>query len=370
VSVPSDTIKDSGNHGVGDSGQMGASGSVPDAPVVDPGNHGVRDRGLAGARCLKCSRMLRAGQGIRCECCGRVMHVTCARLGSRMRAEAVRHHWTCDTCKEEKGRENQARTEVERQKMVTSSSDTEARAMKVMHWNCGFLASIVDDLEDFLDRHHIDVAMLQETKMLQGDTVPPFRDFNIVRKDRQRRFLKGQGRGGGLVTLIRKGIPYQEVSSPQVTEESRLEVLCVQVGLGRGEETLHLANVYWPPVSCTQGTRTHPAMELVGLPYGEKWLVMGDLNAHHELWDNLITRDERGVALGGWIGDHDMMVLNDGEVTRRHSGTGRPSTPDVSMCHESMAAGICWRVMTELGSDHVPIVVETNCAASTAKLTP
>ena len=94
------------------------------------------------------------------------------------------------------------------------------------------------------------------------------------------------------------------------------------------------------------------------IPGGPDWLVLGDFNAHHEWWDNIVPRDHRGEWLVDWVEAKRMTILNEGDITRVERGTGRSSTPDLSVCPEDKVDLCRWQVHRALGSDHFPVVID------------
>jgi hypothetical protein len=134
-----------------------------------------------------------------------------------------------------------------------------------------------------------------------------------------------------------------------------VEVLSVQVTDGRSGDW-KIVNVYVPPES-----RTHvEEADLRAMPGSDegRWLVGGDFNAHHDDWDERVRCDRRGTMLMSWAEEREMVLLNDGSVTRVERGSGGPpSSPDVSFCSKDMPAKREWRVVRELGSDHFPILI-------------
>ena len=63
----------------------------------------------------------------------------------------------------------------------------------------------------------------------------------------------------------------------------------------------------------------------------------------------------------------DFGVANDGSVTRVNRGTGGGSTPDVTLAHQSMLNKIEWSCLEDMGSDHLPILLELECGVSAVK---
>ena len=92
---------------------------------------------------------------------------------------------------------------------VLGLPDIDPPGLRVMQWNCDHLQSKVAELEVFLQQNGVDVVCLQETKLRAEDGDIHIRGFDVVRKDRSRASDSRKTRGGGLATLIRKGLPYQ-----------------------------------------------------------------------------------------------------------------------------------------------------------------
>ena len=93
-------------------------------------------------------------------------------------------------------------------------------------------------------------------------------------------------------------------------------------------QTLKVANIYIPP-----GAENDGEMErLWRMEIDRDWIVGGDFNAHHDCWDTHAANNDRGDALQEWAEEKGLVVLNDGEPTRRERGTTRQSAPDVTLC--------------------------------------
>ena len=84
-------------------------------------------------------------------------------------------------------------------------------------------------------------------------------------------------------------------------------------------------------------------------------LVIGDLNAHDELWQSSMS-DERGELLADEISKSSHGVLNEESPTRLPR-SGNPSTPDVSLGSMSILLSTSWYTETKIGSDHQPIIL-------------
>ena len=138
---------------------------------------------LPAGKCDVCRRARRRGQGICCSVCGRVIHVKCAGLGTRGRAEAVdRSAWECDACSRQR-REKEG--DEGREGVLTGvRREGGSQSITVMQWNCDHLSSKIPELEVWLERNDVDVAVVQETKLRAEDGEVRVRGYEMVRRDR------------------------------------------------------------------------------------------------------------------------------------------------------------------------------------------
>ena len=93
----------------------------------------------------------------------------------------------------------------------------------------------------------------------------------------------------------------------------------------------------------------------------DSYIYTGDFNAHSPLWDDASQdADSWGEELETWIDDHGLASLNDGSATHINRATGSEGAPDVTLVHNSAAAGCVWQRKTILGSDHYPLLCEVD----------
>ena len=69
--------------------------------------------------------------------------------------------------------------------------------------------------------------------------------------------------------------------------------------------------------------------------------MCGDFNAHHSEWDERVRADQRGEVMMSWADKREMVLLNDGSITRvdRERG-GSPSSPDVHVRCRARESGV------------------------------
>ena len=111
--------------------------------------------------------------------------------------------------------------------------------------------------------------------------------YSIINKCRLRETFTA--RGGGVMTLVREGIAYQEIPCEANQGNQALEGVSIKVQTD--QEPVIVKNLYYPPA------RSHSISSLeqreLHLQPRMNEIIVGDLNAHHQLWDKNIE-DDRG----------------------------------------------------------------------------
>ena len=217
----------------------------------------------------------------------------------------------------------------------------------ILQFNCNGIRHCHAELQDFLHRNHVQVACLQETKLVPGSALEEFSGYTTVRRDR----TTG---GGGVMCLVSHSCTFSEWDTTDIiTHDGTTEVLGVEVRLGGS--LLRIANIYIPPASsCPTGYS--PSFDNLRNARGD-YLIMGDFNAHHPSWYSRTEDDraaERGESLDAAISMTELCFLNEDSPTRLPSGP--PSSPDVTLISGHLLLDSTWSTHTTLGSDHLPIL--------------
>ena len=92
-------------------------------------------------------------------------------------------------------------------------------------------------MQDFLYRHQVLFAFVQETKLGLNSTLNEFTGYATIRRDRP-----AGGGGGRLVTLIYHYVPYRVPDGATLPDDDTAEVQAVETKLGG--TTLTIINVY------------------------------------------------------------------------------------------------------------------------------
>ena len=110
---------------------------------------------------------------------------------------------------------------------------------RFLQFNCNGIVHCHAELQDFLHRHQVKVACIQETKLRPGSPHKEFSNYTSIRKDRR------GGRGGGLLTLVHQSLSFREADTATLPNDDTAETLGVVVVVGG--VSLHVLNVYIPP---------------------------------------------------------------------------------------------------------------------------
>jgi Reverse transcriptase (RNA-dependent DNA polymerase)/Endonuclease-reverse transcriptase len=237
--------------------------------------------------------------------------------------------------------------------------------LKVWQWNCRSIRTTRAEFLYRLASEKPDLVLLQETWLREGEAfnVPGYTAF---RKDRLvARGGEGQDvRGGGLLTLIRDDQEYRAEHIDQwipVQQDEETEVL--QVKLYWQDSVIVLSNVYALPqlwqVAGEQRQNQFDAGNIlttcVNSDAAAFDLIVGDFNAHHEMWDPRRAIDARGEALADWCADHGVAISNTGAVTYiSPTFRGPRSTPDLTLSGPGISV-TSWKTLAPMMSDHLPI---------------
>ena len=184
---------------------------------------------------------------------------------------------------------------------------------------------------------------LQETFLTAKSNLKCDPDFTLIRKDRMK------NKGGRVAFLVHHSLQYRNLDCTVSDEHTEAQGIAI-----KGDEEVHLYNVYIPPVSsCSSGFRP----QLDELFDSRHAIIMGDFNAHHSTWRSALAEDTRGQLLADTLDSKTCVVLSGDEPTRAASN-GTLSSADITIASASLATTANWSTKTALNSDHKSIIVE------------
>ncbi|XP_053969088.1 uncharacterized protein LOC128870451 isoform X3 [Anastrepha ludens] len=221
---------------------------------------------------------------------------------------------------------------------------TLSRSFKLLQFNCNGLTSKVDEIVNFMSRHCIKIVAVQETKLHARSSLITRDGYNVHRHERER------DNGGGLAFIVHHNVQDRLIDEGIDRRDSTLE--CQGIAVRSGDSELEIFNIYIPLVTCCPAGY-HP--DIGALIRGENRLVVGDFNAHHDLWHSSLPNDRRGQQLAEQIDDSTFSTVNDDAPTRVVGNCS--SSPDLTIASAGLINSITWRPMLSLASDHLPIIV-------------
>ena len=304
------------------------------------------------------------------ECLGQLhKQRKCSNMTTGEISNIDRTIWKCEGCLGVMAGE-QVSEETTAPTFKVNSSNFTSR-LTILQWNCDHLLAKVEELRSYLERREIDIFFIQETKLISNDkgVEAKFPGYTIKRRDRLQPMGKEGNRGGGLLIGIKKGIPFRVANIDlRGREDGITESLSIEIPLRNGQK-IRFTNVYIPPIRNTSAEAERRRGSEVTT---DKWpcerydCLFGDFNAHAPVWDCTSEEaDQRGEIVDDWIRGTGMMSLNDPEFPTRTDRSSndnnrrvKDTSPDISIVHSSMADRFTfWKTETELGSDHLPIVM-------------
>ena len=245
--------------------------------------------------------------------------------------------WVCSSC-------NSPPTLPKLQQPPIPTQAVDENSFTIMQFNANGIGNKLTELGEFLKRHNVKVVVIQESKLSSNSKTPSIQNFTTVRKDRR------QGQGGGLLTLIHKSINFSR--KPESPDSGRTSFGGVDHHGHAGRHGVdHYQRLHTPASSCTGGYL--PSLD--HLMMTTDTLILGDFNAHHLAWYSSST-DTRGTLLENVVSGSNFGILNWDSPTRL-PGNANPSSPDVSLASASLITSTNWQTKTNLGSDHLPILI-------------
>ena len=148
------------------------------------------------------------GRGMRylCNRCSGWVHSKCSGLQNAAEYRRIKD-WVCSSC-------SSPPTLLKPQPLPTSIpiEVVDGNSFTIMQFNANGIGNKLTELGEFLKRHNVKVAVIQESKLSSNSKTPSIQNFITVRKDRQ-----------GLLTLIHKSITlFQKPESPETLAEPHI----------------------------------------------------------------------------------------------------------------------------------------------------
>ena len=215
--------------------------------------------------------------------------------------------------------------------------------------NCRSLNNKLGDVKLLVYVQKPDYVLFSETWIASNKgNFPKFYNYSSEWKCRPHRT------GGGLGILVRRGLQYQTVDL-QPFNGGVLEVMAIKI-FSSDDRTISILNIYNPNKDVSISELNHYINQL-----GTTYLIAGDLNAHTPILDDRdLTSNYTGRTLEDLISDGRTCLINPiNFYTYINVANYRRSCLDICLSSENIAPLTSLTLMRDVGSDHMPILIET-----------
>ncbi|GFV09238.1 probable RNA-directed DNA polymerase from transposon BS [Trichonephila clavipes] len=222
--------------------------------------------------------------------------------------------------------------------------DPSCFGFRLASWNANGIKSRIVEVRDFIDKHHPDVFLIQESHLGPGDNIH-IPNYTVYRNDRPRT-TSNLSRGGTLI-LLKSSLPHHHTPPPPMGTVEATSVTLTPPG---GDPPLVITSLYISPSVSYQ--HIHTDVEAL-FSLGGASIICGDFNAHHTSW-GCRRNDNRGNIIRNLIDSTDTQIVAPTTPTR----FGHNSA---SIIDFALTRNIHWlsqvESIAELSSDHNPLII-------------
>ncbi|GFX34251.1 probable RNA-directed DNA polymerase from transposon X-element [Trichonephila clavipes] len=221
--------------------------------------------------------------------------------------------------------------------------DPSCFGFRLASWNANGKKSRIVEVSDFIDKHHPDVFLIQESHLGPGDSIH-FPNYTVYRTDRPHT-INTRPRGGTAI-LLKSSLPHHHTPTPPMGTVEATSVTLTPPG----GDPLVITSLYISPSVSYQ--HIHTDVEAL-FCLGSASIICGDFNAHHISW-GCQRNDNRGNIIKNLIDNTDTQIV-------------APTTPTrfghncASIIDFALTRNIHWlsqvESIAELSSDHNPLII-------------
>jgi len=212
------------------------------------------------------------------------------------------------------------------------------------------------------------VLAVNETWQKQGEEYD-IEGYRYVGKPRDQ---KRKSHGGGVGFFIAEGLRFK-IREPTTTLPDNCEMLAISLLL-RGQRSVHVVSTYLPPQESLpkRSAKFDPATfaRCFALP---RCIFLGDFNAFHKDWSLLEdgksnNATKRGTGIRRYVKQKGMSIFGFRNTPTHINTKGGMSSPDFFVVGGEIAPAVMhWKTLTDVGSDHLPILAELRLDAHSGK---
>ena len=216
------------------------------------------------------------------------------------------------------------------------------KKIKCLQWNArGLTRSKLEEFRDYLISFSPEVALISETHWSSAFDVR-FRAYHVLKKDRHPR------QGGGVALLIHKSLQFLQIDCPPSDTVEAIGATVITSDFG----SVDFFSVYVPKGNCD--------LEDIQFLFNRDnlFVVAGDFNGHHSLWEDGCTINRAGRAVAdALLTNHDACLITPVDLgTRVNPSSGKASTIDLTLSSSRLALGTTASLGPFMGSDHLPVL--------------
>lgn len=215
--------------------------------------------------------------------------------------------------------------------------------LNLIQWNIRSIKSNYNNLINIISEFDPDIVFLNETWLKKDDKIN-IKYYSIERDDR----FDGKG---GVAFLIRDNLQYEVMNKSKKVKDTGFQSIIIKI------RNIKFINVYNPP---NNKLVISDIEQLFNKKDQDQVIVMGDLNAHHNLWGSF-QNNSNGEKVMELIDKYDYVVLNE-EISTRLVMPGSNISPlDLTLVSQNLARYCEWGRIEDCGnSDHFPTTCKVN----------
>ena len=237
----------------------------------------------------------------------------------------------------------------------------EEPVLNIVQWNCRSIKNNParrEELKKLTQLKQPHILCISETWLTEDIPTPKISGYTkTFRKDRPNRD------GGGLIILAREDT---KVDNFQINcrQNSKIEAQAIEITLK--QDRIKLLHIYNPEDTIVIDDLNHLAEQL-----GNKYIIVGDFNGHHTMWDPNITRNNPcGTDLADYLLRKPEVALCTTPGLHTHTNNnGGKTTLDLTLCSPNLLHIIETFSYADYGSDHLPVQTKLSIAPYKIKRT-
>lgn len=222
------------------------------------------------------------------------------------------------------------------------------KKLDIIQFNCNGLRNQSDAIKQLMMDYSPMVILLQELKIKKGESIK-FKGYKLLTKH----IREDSSAFPSIGMLIKNGLFYEEIETPDDWLVIGINTFIrKKISLFSYYDNRRINKLSQNQLNQITKLGKHKA------------ILMGDLNAHSSIWNNLMIdgqESSRGKIVNDFILNSDYVIANDGSTTRLSPIIGIPnSSIDLTILHSDLSHMFNWEVILDgTMSDHLPCALSS-----------